>query len=61
MVTTLGPELEVDDAPTMVIVLSITEVLEDVVSLKLLAPGGANLDLRLVLANDRQRLMIINI
>ena len=61
MVTTVGPELEVDDAPTMVIVLSITEVLEDVVNLKLLAPGGANLDLRLVLANNRQRLLIINI
>ena len=61
MVTTVGPELEVDDAPTMVVVLSITEVLEDVVNLKLLAPGGANLDLRLVLANKRQRLMIIKI
>ena len=61
MVTTVGPEWEVDDAPTMVVVLSITEVLEDVVSLKLLAPGGANLDLRLVLANNRQRLLIINI
>ena len=47
----------------MVTVLSVSEVLEDVASLRALAPGGSSLDLRLVLvlANKRQRLMIINI